>query len=213
MKKNDIFEREFDGNILRFQLTDLTPHKVAIRLLDDSLQIDKDIAIYLKGTKEIPRVGDILMLKTSATAFAYDDVFITNLTIEIYNRIIDWRDSLKWVCSNTSLTEDEAEALVVKLHKALRPDYHPQYLLPVVRWTCNGEIDPDSETDIKRMKELLTSYQRHIGIRTKDSMAQVGYKVEYRRTGGFQRINQDGSETLLVTMNELEEAIKPWLNH
>jgi hypothetical protein len=209
MKKYDIFEREFDGNILRFQLTELAPRKAAIQLLDDKLQIDKDIAYHL-GPQNPYQLASIENGKFVTTQ--QGDDYINELTCEIYKRMIDWRNSLLWIGSNSSLKADEAEDLVNKLHQALRPEYHPRYLPAVVRWACYGDIAPDSKTDIERMKGLITSYQDHIGIRTKDSIALLGYKVEFK-DNAFKRFDKDGAETILNRMNELEEAIRPWLSH
>jgi hypothetical protein len=209
MKKYDIFEREFDGNILRFQLTELAPRKAAIQLLDDKLQIDKDIAYHL-GPQNPYQLASIENGKFVTTQ--QGDDYINELTYEIYNRIKDWRNSLLWIDSNSSLKADEAEDLVNKLHQALRPEYHPRYLPAVVRWACYGDIAPDRKTDIERMKGLITSYQDHIGIRTKDSIALLGYKVEFK-DNAFKRFDKDGAETILNRMNELEEAIRPWLSH
>ena len=47
MKKNDIFERTFDGNTFRFQLTELKPRWVAIRELDSTAQINKECKAFI----------------------------------------------------------------------------------------------------------------------------------------------------------------------
>lgn len=207
MKENDIFERAFDGDILRFQLTGLYPRDAAIRLLDDSLKIDKDITYHLgrQCSFRLATLQDGTYVTTKE-----GNGCINALTVEIRKRIEGWRNSLFWIGSNTSLNEDEAEALVDKLHKALRPDYHPRYLPAVVRWACYGEIAPDDETDMERMRKLITAYQEHIGIRTKDSMARLGYKVEFKK-GDFKRFDKDGTVAILAEMKALEEAIRPWV--
>ena len=47
MKKNDIFERTFDGNTFRFQLTELKPRWVAIQELDSTAQINKECKAFI----------------------------------------------------------------------------------------------------------------------------------------------------------------------
>lgn len=107
MKKNDIFEKTFDGNTFRFQLTELKPRWVAIRELDSTAQINKECKAFifapLPPGKNLPfSIGDIVIkYKTNSEhieEFASidngewittqkGDKMIENLTVEIYNRI------------------------------------------------------------------------------------------------------------------------------
>ena len=209
MKVNDIFEREFDGDVLRFQLTELNPHKVCIELMNDSIGIDKDICSHLAPPFPVfefafREKGDFVTTKEGNNE-------IEKLTVEIFERIKKWRSSLQWVRSNTSLKKDVAEDLVTKMYAALKPRFHDRYLPAVVRWACYGEIDPDNETDIVRMSELISSYHDHLTIRNRETIAKVGYKVEFD-DNGFKRFNVDGTEIRLVKMKETEEALRSWLN-
>lgn len=48
MKVNDIIEREFDGNVFRFQITELRPREASIVVLDDTLPLfERDISSRL----------------------------------------------------------------------------------------------------------------------------------------------------------------------
>ena len=107
MKKNDIFERTFDGNTFRFQLTELKPRWVAIRELDSTAQINKECKAFIfapsaPGKNLTFSIGDIVIkYKTNSEnieEFASldngewvttqkGDKMIENLTVEIYNRI------------------------------------------------------------------------------------------------------------------------------
>jgi hypothetical protein len=213
MKQNDIFEREFDGNVYRFKLIEQTPHKVRIEVLDDTLPLfDREVCSH-----HIPaclshehfsflNIGDFITTKRG------DDA-IEELIIEMYRRIKNWRFTLQWVDSNTTLNKDEAENMVAKLYAVLYPRYHDKYLSVIVRWACYGEIDPDDETDIERMRDLLSSFSNHLERRNDDNIARFGYKVDFNvNEKGFKRRNVDGTVIRLERMDEIEDALRPWVN-
>lgn len=215
MKVNDIFEREIDGNVYRFKLTELKPHKVHVELLDDSLRIEKDICSHL--APPFPAYDFASMERGEFVSTKEGDNEIEKLALEIYKRIKDWRFSIQWACSKTSLKNDEAEELVAKMNLALYPrfndsrSYHFRYLPIIVRWACYGEVDPDNETGIDRMRNLLSSFHDQMDRRNKEEVATVGYKVEFD-DNGFKRRNVDGTETRLERMEETEDALRPWLS-
>lgn len=239
MKQNDIFEKEFDGNVYRFQLTELEPRWAVIRVLDTPAQINikKDCKVFVYAPSapgnHIPfrriwgnfNVGDTLVCKTKAEhieelAYRENDGWVTTqkgdkmieeLSADIYKRIKDWHFSVQWVSSNTSLKRDEAEELVAKMNVALRPHTTDRYLPTIVRWVGYGEIDPDNETDLERMRNLIESFHDHERKRTKENVASVGYKVEFD-DNGFKRRNVDGTEIRLERMEETEEALRSWSN-
>ena len=209
MKVNDIIEREFDGNVFRFQITELRPRVASIVVLDDTLPFfERDISSRLSP-----------IFTNYMFAIIENDGFVTTkegddtieiLTVEMYKRIQNWCFTLLWVDSNTSLNKDEAKCMVAKLNARLHPRFHSRYLPAVVRWACNGEIDPDDNSDIKRMRRILTSFHLHLSRRTRENIARFGYKVEFVDSG-FKRINVDGTETLLEKMEETEYALRHWL--
>ncbi|MBR4147715.1 MAG: hypothetical protein IKU00_07505 [Bacteroidales bacterium] len=195
MKVNDIFEREFDGNVYRFKLIEQTPHKVRIEVLDGALPLfDRDICCHY------------------VTAKRGDDA-IEELAVKMYKRIQNRHLTLQWVESNTTLDKDEAKNMVTKLYAGLCPRFHDRYLPVVVRWACYGEIDPYNETDIERMRNLLSSFYVHLERRNDDNIARFGYKVDFNvNDKGFKRRNVDGTVIRLERMDEIEDALRPWLN-
>ena len=209
MKVNDIIEREFDGNVFRFQITELRPRVASIVVLDDTLPLfERDISSRLSP-----------IFTNYMFAIIENDGFVTTkegddtieiLTIEMYKRIQNWCFTLLWVDSNTSLNKDEAKCMITKLNARLHPRFHSRYLPAVVRWACNGEVDPDDNSDIKRMRRILTSFHLHLSRRTRENIARFGYKVEFV-DNGFKRINVDGTETLLEKMEETEYSLRHWL--
>ena len=211
MKKNDIFEREFNGNVYRFKLKELTPHKARIEVLDDTLPLfSRDICSHFIPSCPANEfasieVGDFVTTKSG------DDA-VEELTVEMFKRIQNWCHTLQWVDSNTTLNKDEAKYMVAKLYAGLCPRFHDRYLPVVVRWTCYGEIDPDDKNDIKRMRKIIYSFHLHLSRRNKDNIARFGYKVDFNvNDNGFKRRNVDGTEIRLERMDETEDALRPWL--
>ena len=208
MKANDIFEREIDGNVYRFKLTELNPHKVRIELLDDSLWIEKDICSHLAPPFPAYEFASMEIGAFVTTKEGGNE--IEKLSLELHKRIQYWRSSLQWVSSNTLLKKDEVNNLVDKMYLALAPRFHYRYLPIVVRWACYGEIDPDNETDIERMRNLLSSFHNQMDRRNKEKVAKVGYKVGFD-DNGFKRHNVDGTVIRLERMDETEDALRPWV--
>ncbi len=207
MKLKDIFEREFDGNVLRFQLTELDQHTVCIELMSDCLQFGKDICCHI-GPPYPTFVFASLEHGDFVTTTEGDNK-IEMLTQGIYKRIKSWRSSVQWVYSNTSLKD--AEDLVNKISEMVWCRGDDRYLQTVVRWVCYGEIDLDNKTDIKRMEELISSFHNYCVIRTKAKNVKVDYKVNFVNDS-FKRVNKDGTEIQLEKMEELEDAIRYCLN-
>ena len=107
MKKNDIFEKTFDGNTFRFQLTELKPRWVAIRELDSTAQINKECKAFIfapsaPGIYHPFSIGDFVRKYKPNSEHIEEfasldngewvttqkgDKMIEKLTVEIYNRI------------------------------------------------------------------------------------------------------------------------------
>ena len=209
MKVNDIFEREFDGNVYRFKLTELGSHVVSIEVLDGSLPVRERVI----SSRLSPLFNNYHFAAAEngkyVTTKEGDDA-VEKLAVEMHKRILNWCNTLQWVDTNTILNKDEAKYMVAKLFAGLSPRFHDRYLPVVVRWTCYGEIDPDDRNDIKRMRKVISSFHLHLSRRNKDNIARFGYKVEFD-DNGFKRCNVDGTEIRLEKMEETEYALRHWL--
>ena len=154
MKVNDIFEREFDGKALRFQLTELAPFTVDIKALDELPEVTRTgklpQAVLLKFALAVEKDGEFVTTEIG-------DNWIRRFTYDINNRINARNKSLRWLVENKDMEVGAAKNLVLKLDKKFN-DWEVRYLMAIVRWAYYGEIDPNSEDDIKLVKELLSSY-------------------------------------------------------
>ena len=208
MKKNDIFERTFDGNTLLFKLIILGPRIICIGVPDINLPCGRDIKSRIPPTFTDYVFANIEDGKYVTTKEGDD--MIEKLAVEMYNRIKHWNSSIIWVKSNTSLKDNEVEDLVTKLYIALCSHYHDIYLPTIVKWACNGEINPVVETDIEHMCKLISLFHEHLLDRPEIN-AQIGYKIDFD-DNGFKRVNSDGVEIRLENMKDTKNAIRSWFN-
>lgn len=212
MKKNDIFEKEFDGNILRFQLMDLSPNKLTIKALDVEPEMIR--------TGEMPQAA----LSRFALAVEEDGEYVTTeigdrwirrFTFDINSRIkarcraLQWLD-LNRICIDDDEFVDDNETIVNKIDALL--SYGEKKFLPMaVRWSSKGEFDYGDDTEIKKMKETLSSYRKQLVKRNRKEDGGKGYKIKYEDLC-FKRINDDGTEKELIDFYEVRDALRPWSN-
>ena len=197
MKKNDIFERTFDGNKLQFKLIILNPRLICIGVPNSDLPCGRDIKSRIPPTFTDYVFANIEDGKYVTTKEGDD--MIEKLAVEMYNRIKHWNSSILWVRS-----------LVTKLYIALCSRYHDRYLPTIVKWACNGEINPVVETDIEHMCKLISLFHEHLLDRPEIN-AQIGYKIDFD-DNGFKRVNSDGTIIRLKTMKETENTLYSWFN-
>ena len=200
MKQNDIFEQEFEGQSMRFQIVELMPYQVTIQTVDI--------------TPAIRRSGNLLLaaLFNMSLATNIDGVYVTTETGDkwikrfaryIYNRSIIRSKSLQWLIEN-NMEQNAAKNLVETFDKALN-DWEVRYMLTVVRWAYNGETDPESESDINRVKNVLSTYFTYLGDKNKDGSVRIKYdKICFR-----QKIDGQ-ADAFLWSLDEVEEALRPW---
>ena len=200
MKQNDIFKQEFDGQTIRFQLVELKTNLVTIETMDITPPIRRSgnllLAALFKQTLATNINGEYVTT-------AMGDNWIKRFAAFIYKRVIARNKSLQWLVEN-GMEQNEAKALVGILDMALN-DWQVRYMLTVVRWAFNGEIDLESESDIYRVKDVLSTYFTYMGDKSKD----VSVKIKYDNICFKQKI--DGRpDTFLWTLDEVEEALRPW---
>ena len=124
----------------------------------------------------------------------------------ICNRVSARNKSLRWLTENKEMDREEANALVEKLDKQLN-DWEIRYLLAIVRWAYYEAIDPVSEADIKRVKDLLLSYFIYLKEHDKESVEKIKFaKLCFKLSRDGQR------DRILWTMEETERLLRTWAN-
>lgn len=203
MKKYDIFEHEAEGTRLRFQLVDLTPNLVTIQTLDltppKCRNGNMPLAALPKGALATNNNGEFV---TTDIGERWAKRYATH----ICNRMFARSKSLRWLTENMEMDKEEANALVVKIEKQLN-DWEIRYMLAVVRWAYYETIDPESEADIKRVKDLLLSYFIYLREHDNDS----GEKIKFANLC-FKLVRNGQRDRILWTMEETERLLRPWAN-
>ena len=131
---------------------------------------------------------------------------MNRFSVDIYNRIAARGKSLKWLIERKGMDQNEAKVLVEKLDTKFN-HWEIRYLLVIARWAYNREIDPESETDINRVKNVLLTYFTYLGDRKKDRSIRIKYLGKC-----FKRMIEGQPGVCLRTMDELEDALRPWKN-
>lgn len=170
MKQNDIFEQEFDGRTIRFQLVELKTNLVTIETMDITPPIRRSgnliLAALFKQTLATNINGEYVTTEVG-------DNWIKRFAAFIYKRVIARNKSLQWLVEN-GMEQNEAKALIGIFDMALN-DWQVGYMLTVVRWAISGEIDPESESDIDRVKDVLSTYFTYLGDKNKDESVTIKY--------------------------------------
>ena len=216
MKKNDIYEKEFDGKTLRFQLTELNSNSLTIKTLDTSPHYCKN---GNTASEKYPEYALAAEVDGAYVTTEYGDHLVDSFAVDINNRIKARNKSLLWLTTIKGVGHDKADILVNEIDELL--DYWEAKFLPaIVRWTWNGEFNPNDETDIKRMKDIFSSYLNHLKETVLSFLAKrrgqqrnlsinAGHKVKFEDTS-FKRINKDGTIINLESMTEVEDALRLW---
>jgi hypothetical protein len=200
MKQNDIFEQEFEGQSMRFQLVELMPYQVTIQTVDLTPPVKRSGNLLLAALYKLPFAT---MIDGEYVTTERGDKWIKRFARYIYNRIIVRNKSLQWLIEN-DMEQSEAKTLVETLDKELN-DWQVGYLLTIVRWAYDGEIDPISETDISRVKNVISSYFTYLADRDKDNSVRIKYDSIC-----FKRIVEGRPVAFLWSLDEVEGALRPW---
>ncbi len=203
MKKNDIFEHEIEGTKLRFQLVDLTPNLVTIQTLDLTPPECRN------GNMPLTALPKVALATNDKGKFVTTDIgerWAKRYATYICNRVSARNKSLRWLTENKEMDREEANALVEKLDKQLN-DWEIRYLLAIVRWAYYEAIDPVSEADIKRVKDLLLSYFIYLKEHDKESVEKIKFANLC-----FKLVRDGQRDRILWTMEETERLLRPWAN-
>jgi hypothetical protein len=201
MKYNDIFERVFEGQIIRFRLVALKPYLIAIITMDITPPLFRSGNTLLTSQ---PQAALAKYVDGKYVTTAVGDRWVNRFTVDIYNRITARSKSLNWLIERMGMEQSEAKALIEKLDKEFN-HWEVRYLPAIVRWAYNGEIDPESEYDINRVKSILLTYFTYLADRKKDGCVRIKYDSPY-----FKRMIEGQPGTSFKTMDEMEEALRPW---
>lgn len=204
MKNNEIFERELDGNVLRFQVIIPTTRQLTVQVMDVKPQFqrsgnlsevafpDDAVAVMKDGELVTTRIGDR---------------WIERFTREIKNRISLRNEALDWISTRGTMEKEVALDIVDTIDQSL--NYWEMKFLPtVVRWACQGEYDTGDEFDYKRLKEILSAYLTCI-LNQNRGRKKADYSVSFEGQT-FKRINDDGTVVNLEDFWEVIDALRPW---
>lgn len=201
MKNNDIFERVFEGKIIRFRLVALKPYLIAIITMDFTPPLFRSGNTLLTT---LPQAALAKYVDGKYVTTAVGDRWVNRFTVDIYNRIIARSKSLNWLIERKGMEKSEAKALIEKLDNEFN-HWEVRYLPAFARWAYNGEFDPESESGINRIKSILLSYFTYLADREKDVSVRIKYDSPY-----FKRMIEGQPGAIIRTMDEMEEALRPW---
>lgn len=201
MKQNDIFEQEFEEQTLRFQLVELKPTLLTVQLMDSTPPESRSGNILQAA---LPKAALATLVNNEYVTTAIGNSWAKRFATFIYNRITARNKSLQLLIENMDVEEDEAKALVELVDKKLN-DWEVRYMAAVVRWAYKGEIDPENECDIERVKGMLLSYFAYL----KEHKTGDGKKLTFGNM--CFKLKRDGErDRFLWSLKELEWFLKPW---
>jgi len=154
MKMNDIFERDFKGQIMRFQLVELEPYLVTVQTVDINPPLRRSGKLLLAA---LPKVALATSVDGRYVATRMGESWAKRFATFIYNRFTACNKSITWLTEIKDMEPEEAKAFVDKIECKFN-DWEVRYLQAIVKWAYYGDFNPDNEDDINRVKELLLSY-------------------------------------------------------
>jgi hypothetical protein len=99
---------------------------------------------------------------------------------------------------------EEAKVFVDKIECKLN-DWEVRYLQAIVKWAYYGEIKPDNEGDINRVKELLLLYFTYLKEHKTDDVEKLRFaNICFRITRNGER------ERYLWSMKEVVWYLRSW---
>ena len=200
MKQNDIFEKKVGRHFVQFQIVELNADKLKIQTLDTTpiifrsenisgLVADYDAALSLGANGEYETTD-------------YSDSLIDYLANSICEEIKARRNALLWLTSCKDMNRNEAEMMINDIADKIS-GYCVKYLMAVVRWAGNGEIDITKEADIYKARKLLSKHVRSLLVKHKgngDTLAFDGIC--------FKRLSVGRPASCLWTMKEVEQFLR-----
>ena len=204
MKNNEIFERELDGNVLRFQVIIPTTRQLTVQVLDVTPQYQR-----IGNLSEVAFPDDAVAVMKDGEYVTTEigDRWISRFTREIKNRISLRNKALDWILARDTIEKEVATFIVDEIDKNLN-FFEVKYLPVVVRWASLAEFDVGDDFDFKRLKEVLSAHltcvmNRVIGRKKAD------YTVKFEDQT-FKQVHDDGTVINLEEFWEVIDALRPW---
>jgi len=114
------------------------------------------------------------------------------------------RISILWLTSCKKMEQNDVETLVDDIIKKL-PIHNVKYLMAVVRWVSNGELDINNETEVYKARRIFSDYARSRLVKHKENGDTLVFDGMC-----FKRLRVGQPASCLWTMEEVEEALKSW---
>lgn len=201
MKVNDIFERDFKGEIMRFQLIELEPYLVTVEAVDIVPPMRRSGKLLLAA---LPKVALATSVDGEYLATRMGESWAKRFATFIYNRLTARNKSINWLTEIKDMEPEEAKVFVDKIECKLN-DWEVRYLQAIVKWAYYGEINPENEGDINRVKELLLLYFTYLKEHKTDDVEKLRFaNICFRITRNGER------DRYLWSMKEVGWYLRSW---
>lgn len=201
MKVNDIFERDFKGEIMRFQLIELEPYLVTVEAVDIVPPMRRSGKLLLAA---LPKVALATSVDGEYLATRMGESWAKRFATFIYNRLTARNKSINWLIEIKDMEPEEAKVFVDKIECKLN-DWEVRYLQAIVKWAYYGEINQDNEGDINRVKELLLLYFTYLKEHKTDDVEKLRFaNICFRITRNGER------DRYLWSMKEVGWYLRSW---
>ena len=201
MKVNDIFERDFKGEIMRFQLIELDPYLVTVEAVDIVPPMRRSGKLLLAA---LPKVALATSVDGEYLATRMGESWAKRFATFIYNRLTARNKSINWLTEIKDMEPEEAKVFVDKIECKLN-DWEVRYLQAIVKWAYYGEINQDNEGDINRVKELLLLYFTYLKEHKTDDVEKLRFaNICFRITRNGER------DRYLWSMKEVGWYLRSW---
>lgn len=201
MKVNDIFERDFKGEIMRFQLIELEPYLVTVEAVDIVPPMRRSGKLLLAA---LPKVALATSVDGEYLATRMGESWAKRFATFIYNRLTARNKSINWLTEIKDMEPEEAKVFVDKIECKLN-DWEVRYLQAIVKWAYYGEINQDNEGDINRVKELLLLYFTYLKEHKTDDVEKLRFaNICFRITRNGER------DRYLWSMKEVGWYLRSW---
>ena len=201
MKVKVIFERDFKGEIMRFQLIELEPYLVTVEAVDIVPPMRRSGKLFLAA---LPKVALATSVDGEYLATRMGESWAKRFATFIYNRLTARNKSINWLTEIKDMEPEEAKVFVDKIECKLN-DWEVRYLQAIVKWAYYGEINPDNEGDINRVKELLLLYFTYLKEHKTDDVEKLRFaNICFRITRNGER------DRYLWSMKEVGWYLRSW---
>ena len=201
MKVNDIFERDFKGQKMRFQLIELEPYLVTVQTVDIDPPLRRSGKLLLAV---LPKAALATSVDGEYVATRMGESWAKRFAAFIYNRLTALNKSITWLTEIKDMEPEEAKAFVDKIECKFN-DWEVRYLQAIVKWAYYGEFNQDNEDDINRVKELLLSYFTYL----KEHKIDDAEKLKFANLCFIIKRNGE-RDRYLWTMKEVVWYLRSW---